>query len=249
MYRQWKRATRGYTCKHCEGAIAPGSVYLFVRRYGGNYNMITEAACEACGDTYDKLKLSNAKPGPRRSKLRRALMQPRIKYRVICPYCRKGRIVETVEKAHEWMRTHVHGMFMYGMFEVHPENVIISLVKDRRFCYDGDEAQAALANSALKWLDILHLEGFAVDEGPENCPLCSLYREGRCARCPIYRRTGKALCEGTPYHDWWTHHWLEHNQWHDLTLHADCPECRVLAKNELDFLLSLAEGEFNACLL
>jgi len=251
MYLQWKRAQKQYVCKHCMASILPGTPYLFVRRYGNGYHNIDEYACEVCGDTYDKQKISNVKPERRGLKpnIQWVRIQPTIKYRVVCPRCRAGRIVETEEKAHEWMRTHLHGSFRWSWPGVNPEQAIISLVKDRRFCYDNDEAKVALAASALKWMDIIDMAGFAVDAGQDNCPLCSLYREGGCARCPVFLQTGKKLCEGTPYHDWWTHHWLEHNQWHDLTLHPECPECRILAYNELNFLLSLAEDDSNASLL
>ena len=38
-----------------------------------------------------------------------------------------------------------------------------------------------------------------------DCKLCELYhhtQNGRCGECPIYLKTGKLECLGTPYWDW-----------------------------------------------
>lgn len=251
MYLQWKRAREEHTCKHCEVKIPPGTLYLFSRTSGDGHRCIDEAICEPCGDKYPATSITIPKPEPREPRFKKPPIAPVIKYRAICPYCRKGQVVETIEQAHLWMETHIHGSFGYRweQKDIHPENVSISLVKDRRFTYNHVEAKAALAASVLKWLDILNMEDFAMDAGHENCPLCGLYREHGCIRCPVFIQTGKKLCEGTPQRDWWTHHWLVHNQWHDLVLHPECPECRILANNELNFLISLLEGDSNASML
>ena len=36
--------------------------------------------------------------------------------------------------------------------------------------------------------------------GPDDCPLCHLFNnEKLCVGCPVYEKTGKSGCEGTPY--------------------------------------------------
>ena len=60
----------------------------------------------------------------------------------------------------------------------------------------------------LKWKPILN-KG-AVDLGTKNCPLCQLFHKDKCVRtvgkkkekCPVYAKSGKPFCDGTPYEEW-----------------------------------------------
>lgn len=35
--------------------------------------------------------------------------------------------------------------------------------------------------------------------GRDQCPLCVLFRDGRCIGCPVMRHTGQVGCEGTNF--------------------------------------------------
>ena len=60
----------------------------------------------------------------------------------------------------------------------------------------------------LKWKPIVN-EG-AVDLGTKNCPLCQIFHKEECTRtvkgkkekCPVYVKSGKPFCDGTPYEEW-----------------------------------------------
>lgn len=92
----------------------------------------------------------------------------------------------------------------------------------------------ALRGSIAKWRAIV--DGTGTDEGPDNCPLCLIFRYDECIDCPVAMKTGKDSCEGSPYVDLWigtfpSFHWREYR--------ADTSEREAAAQAELDFLISL----------
>jgi len=97
----------------------------------------------------------------------------------------------------------------------------------------------ALQEGIGKWEQII--AGTGIDEGVENCPLCSLfYWQGRkrCLSCPVYMETGWKYCCESPYRDWSDHQ----RNWHHIPInkyYIICPTCRRLAKAELRFLRGL----------
>lgn len=113
----------------------------------------------------------------------------------------------------------------------------------------NNTAKIALERSIKeKWEPIL--AGESEDRGSGNCPLCieflklSELNNEPCVRCPVFEKTGKKSCIGTPYGDWTAHHEKEH--WEDETnstyaIQADCSRCYELAEEETDFLKSLRE--------
>lgn len=56
-----------------------------------------------------------------------------------------------------------------------------------------------------KWVQIVNwLErgiGFKDEGGTDTCMFCRMFYIRRCDGCPIYDRTGRSQCEGTPYGD------------------------------------------------
>jgi hypothetical protein len=66
------------------------------------------------------------------------------------------------------------------------------------------ETLEALKGSIEKWEKIV--AGTGADYGPNNCPLCKMFRKSRgewwdmtCDGCPVKAHTGKDGCEDTPY--------------------------------------------------
>jgi hypothetical protein len=116
--------------------------------------------------------------------------------------------------------------------------------------------RVALEGSIKKWADIVAGTGYDGMSG--NCPLCQ-YAHGwwddenddaeldECHACPVYQRTGATDCGDTPYTDWVNHLRIRHNlrMWFgdDTKRTVQCDECRILAQQELDFLISLREPE------
>jgi hypothetical protein len=91
----------------------------------------------------------------------------------------------------------------------------------------------ALRGSITKWESIV--AGTDIDKGADNCPLCAIFTHRRnpkevddnssCKGCPVYEKTGRFQCEGSPYYDY-------------------DPETLSTAIAELNFLKSLLpEGE------
>jgi hypothetical protein len=91
----------------------------------------------------------------------------------------------------------------------------------------------ALKGSIAKWEAIV--DGTGVDNGPDNCPLCQLFRNAsgnrvRCDGCPVAMHTGETGCHGTPYDAY-----EEEENLGDLS----DGEMKNLAAAELSFLKSL----------
>jgi len=242
MWSKWKRAVKEYDCVLCGAHILHGMLYVF--QQGGHHNY--RRVCETCAEEHiaphricnvkSSARSRSCSPGPHAA----------LKYRAICPYCRLHKIVSTKDEAHEWMKTHEHGPRYFLKCDgyatkVDPENLIIDTLFDRSL-NDPFKAVWAIMASALKWMDILNMPDVAVDMGPNNCPLCETYSQGQCATCPVALWTGKRNCEGSPYIAWRNHHWTVHDQWRDLTVVPGCDECRILANDELNFLLFLSEA-------
>lgn len=64
------------------------------------------------------------------------------------------------------------------------------------------QKKAALLGAIEKWKWIA--AGKGVDLGTDNCPLCHLYYRFGCRGCPVYQKTGKSDCWGTPYDEYRT---------------------------------------------
>ena len=59
----------------------------------------------------------------------------------------------------------------------------------------------SLKESIKKWKHIASGKNKELP-GSHNCPLCVAYQDisnDTCFNCPVYKRTGKHLCRGTPY--------------------------------------------------
>jgi hypothetical protein len=81
-------------------------------------------------------------------------------------------------------------------------------------------------------------------DDPQTCPLCNVFNKSSlgytssCNRCPIYEKTGKLFCEGTPYFK--ISDWMLDFQNHRV----DIKEGIDLIAEEVEFLYSLLdEGE------
>lgn len=102
------------------------------------------------------------------------------------------------------------------------------------------KAKIALELSILKWYEIFYNQGF--DDGSENCALCEEFINNDCIKCPVYEKTDRGGCGGTPYSDWKTHQEEAHFN-RDGIYKVRCNECKIFALRELNFLISLREEE------
>ena len=94
----------------------------------------------------------------------------------------------------------------------------------------------ALQGSIAKWEHVV--DGTGADEGPDNCPLCQMFRS-KCCLCPVDAKT-EGGCSNPEWYAW-IDHMIDR---HDLERSVQCPECIKLAQAELTFLKSLLpEGE------
>lgn len=101
------------------------------------------------------------------------------------------------------------------------------------------EKSEALEKSIKKWQDIVDEK--EVDKGTLNCALCEKYRvKGSCSSCPVSEKSERSECRKTPYEFWIVHQKFKHSyRWSPYKV--QCPECKLLAQEELDFLISLRE--------
>lgn len=95
------------------------------------------------------------------------------------------------------------------------------------------------ANVAAKTPDKASVHG-------SDCALCNLFctsemmdNDIHCWSCPVFKRTGRRSCEGTPYY--YAH--SAFNQWRYWSSHNIVPnEWRIAARRELEFLKSLRDS-------
>lgn len=76
-----------------------------------------------------------------------------------------------------------------------------------------------------------------VSYSSEDCALCQLFFYNHCIGCPIQERTGRALCEDTPYEDAVD----AHSAWKNG--YASQKDFQAAAQAEVDFLKSLLPPE------
>ena len=99
---------------------------------------------------------------------------------------------------------------------------------------------AALQESIKHWQRALNDSGESL--GPHSCALCKIYfpwqRPGTgCGSCPVKEKTGKDLCDDSPY--------LAASEAQDLVFEKTDPDDRLenarkqAIQAELDFLISL----------
>lgn len=80
--------------------------------------------------------------------------------------------------------------------------------------------------STMSWVDYWNLD--SLEQGRLNCPLCDLFMNSGCSKCPVENKTGNG-CLGTPYSDYL---WAK-------VFRVKIPAMRSAAKAELKFLKSL----------
>lgn len=96
----------------------------------------------------------------------------------------------------------------------------------------------ALKQSAEKWDRYASAKGLsAVKIGSDSCPLCVLFIDRACIGCPVMRKTGKAICNGSPYEEAARRYWS--CKYSGGTLHS----FSIAARAEADFLRSLIPAE------
>lgn len=97
----------------------------------------------------------------------------------------------------------------------------------------------ALEGSIRKWEKIVN--GTGADDGWHNCPLCDKHNQPGvyCDGCIVQENRTSPLkgCSGTPYAQWDAHHHKAHHG--RMPKRVECRECKRLAQDELDFLISL----------
>jgi hypothetical protein len=96
----------------------------------------------------------------------------------------------------------------------------------------------ALRGSIKKWEDIC--SGVGVDNGADNCPLCTRFYSRQCSGCPVMLKTGFDSCNGTPYAEKW-YYVVECDEKGKILCPAvaNTPERLSAARAELRFLKSL----------
>ena len=102
----------------------------------------------------------------------------------------------------------------------------------------------ALKGSVVKWIRIY--KGRGVEAAADNCPLCVLFNRDAepgvrgCWECPVLEVTGLHFCHETPYIKWKDHNLENHYD----SGKAECPGCKKIALEEINFLLSLMPTRF-----
>lgn len=92
----------------------------------------------------------------------------------------------------------------------------------------------AIKASIKKW-DLIAQGVHSQNEG--TCALCDLYQMPTCRLCPIFEKTGKTQCQGTPYKDTNLDSSLTLKE--DLYTNPDNPPNLDAVEEEIEFLISL----------
>lgn len=105
-----------------------------------------------------------------------------------------------------------------------------------------------IMKSIKKWQAVLDGKE---EGGISDCPLCRVYHDvytmfnddndddDCCIKCPIYKKTNRICCKGTPYETWITHQ----DKMHSLFYHGRkvrCKVCEIIARDMIKFLKKLA---------
>lgn len=103
-------------------------------------------------------------------------------------------------------------------------------------------ALKALKGSIRKWEKIV--AGTGRDKGGDNCPLCLEFndrfsQEPVCEGCPVYEKTGKTLCDNSPYDEWLRLVHAPQRQQNPGGFKVENAKEKRAAQKELDFLRSL----------
>ena len=105
------------------------------------------------------------------------------------------------------------------------------------------EALEALKDSIHKWERIV--AGEWEDMGGDNCALCKRFhgcKHETDGICPVVRASLSRGCANTPWLKWGVHGRSIHKDnlySGGFKVYPDCPVCKELAQDELDFLKSL----------
>jgi hypothetical protein len=99
--------------------------------------------------------------------------------------------------------------------------------------------EKALEKSIEHWEKIVIGESYSTTD---NCSLCNLFFINDCEGCPIKEKTGQAQCDDSPFREFIKHINLNHKSFIPVSnfhYQTYCPECKRLAREELEFLKSL----------
>jgi len=97
------------------------------------------------------------------------------------------------------------------------------------------QGRTALDSTIGKWEDMA--AGKETDLRYKRDPLCEMYWNDACVPCPIWLKTKKKVCRGTPFIKWRDHHVLKHPNEDMMMVH--CRECEKLARKQIRFLRGL----------
>jgi hypothetical protein len=105
-----------------------------------------------------------------------------------------------------------------------------------------DRTLAALDASILHWeQNAAAKKPGDASCGPDDCALCDVFNDGSfetCRGCPVFERTGEALCADTPYVK--AHNAYKNWVWASRDEESQRgDEFRVAAREEAEFLRSL----------
>jgi len=99
--------------------------------------------------------------------------------------------------------------------------------------------EKALEKSIKHWEKIVIGENYSTTD---NCSLCNLFFINDCEGCPIKEKTGQVQCNASPFREFINHINLNHKSFIPVSnfhYQTYCPECKRLAREELEFLKSL----------
>jgi hypothetical protein len=94
----------------------------------------------------------------------------------------------------------------------------------------------ATHKAVVKW-DKIERDTRAHDKGRDNCSLCDLFYDD-CSECPVYKKTRRSFCKGTP-HIAWTNHCADAHGNYYGGRKPRCKECMRLTRAMKAFIISL----------
>lgn len=104
---------------------------------------------------------------------------------------------------------------------------------------DAKSLDATKASEAKWWRNAEAKTPKEYLTGSKDCPLCELFYAGDCIGCPVFEKTGRRFCVGSPYRDAVRARW----QWQESETDANRDAAHAVARTEAEFIHSLLPAE------
>jgi hypothetical protein len=127
-----------------------------------------------------------------------------------------------------------------GEYDYYKEKALKLIIKEDNM---DEIVEKALEESIEHWEKIVIGENYSTTD---NCSLCNLFFINDCEGCPIKEKTGQVQCNASPFREFIKHINLNHKSFvpcSNFHYQTYCPECKRLAREELEFLKSLRKEE------